>query len=177
MLLSLLQQQDVLKSAGLRLRIARADDTAFLEAVFAANRAPEFRPLGWDADTLHAFLATQYRMQQQQYGQWFADAEIVIVEDETAPLGQFRLIRASRDIRLIDIALLPEVQNRGTGKLLLRALQAVARAQASGIVLNVKADSPARRLYARLGFEDESFDGFYMAMRWRHCDTEPPGPR
>jgi ribosomal protein S18 acetylase RimI-like enzyme len=50
------------------------------------------------------------------------------------------------------IAVLPERAGQGVGGALLGRLIALARPHYSGIVLSVRADNPARRLYERHGF-------------------------
>jgi ribosomal protein S18 acetylase RimI-like enzyme len=53
----------------------------------------------------------------------------------------------------ISLALLPEYRNQGLGKRLLETVILQARPRFSGLSLSVVADSPARRLYERLGFQ------------------------
>ena len=50
------------------------------------------------------------------------------------------------------IAVLPAHANRGVGTLLLSALLKAARERYPAIILSVRADNPAQRLYARMGF-------------------------
>jgi ribosomal protein S18 acetylase RimI-like enzyme len=53
-----------------------------------------------------------------------------------------------------DIAVTPADGGRGVGTALLRAWIEVAEAHGLACSLTVMADSPARRLYARLGFQE-----------------------
>ena len=52
----------------------------------------------------------------------------------------------------VAIAVLPEHQNRGLGLLLIQALIAQARLKVPVLVLSVREENPAVRLYERLGF-------------------------
>jgi ribosomal protein S18 acetylase RimI-like enzyme len=61
------------------------------------------------------------------------------------------------DVPEVSIAVFPECRGQGVGSLLLSSL--VTRARAEGhraLSLSVASDNPARRLYARVGFEVES---------------------
>jgi ribosomal protein S18 acetylase RimI-like enzyme len=52
------------------------------------------------------------------------------------------------------IAVVPDVVGQGVGTALLERLLADLRGVFPAVSLSVRADNPARRLYARLGFED-----------------------
>src|SRR5678816_592242 len=71
-------------------------------------------------------------------------------------------------IRLLDIALLPEFQNRGVGTALLERLKSEAQNAGKALrhmvfVLNNNAD----RFYERLGFKQIEDFGAYKHMEWR----------
>jgi len=60
---------------------------------------------------------------------------------------------------LLFVAVDPSLRGRGLGSMLIRKAAAEAK---GGIKLHVEADNPARRLYARMGFEPS-----YIDMRWK----------
>ena len=73
---------------------------------------------------------------------------------------------------MLDIAILPEFQNRGVGTALLHWLIAEAKAEHKVLrhmvfVLN----HDAQRFYGRLGFVEFEEVGAYKHMEWR---SEPP---
>jgi ribosomal protein S18 acetylase RimI-like enzyme len=59
---------------------------------------------------------------------------------------------ADAQARELAIATIPEHVGRGAGTKLLRHLLEIARANCPAIVLSVRANNPARRLYERFGF-------------------------
>jgi ribosomal protein S18 acetylase RimI-like enzyme len=86
------------------------------------------------------------------------------------PAGRFYVHRREREIRLMDIALLPEHRGRGIGSALLHDLFAEAAAAGKRVTVHVEEYNPARRLYERLGFKKIGEHGVYHLMEWR-----PPG--
>ncbi|WP_432486011.1 GNAT family N-acetyltransferase [Kineococcus esterisolvens] len=67
---------------------------------------------------------------------------------------------------IVDIAVLPEHQRRGLGDAVLSALvDEVHRRAPAGAYVNLLADPPGRRLYARHGFQDTAPGSIGMALR------------
>jgi ribosomal protein S18 acetylase RimI-like enzyme len=76
------------------------------------------------------------------------------------------------ELRVIDIALLPEHRGRGIGTALMTWVTAIADREARSVTLHVEPWNPARRLYERLGFASEGLRGIYEFMR-RPVATPP----
>jgi ribosomal protein S18 acetylase RimI-like enzyme len=70
------------------------------------------------------------------------------------------------EIRLVDIALLPEHRGRGIGGALLRGLLDEGAVSGRRVSMHVERSNPALRLYERLGFERVKDDGIYWLMEW-----------
>ena len=69
-------------------------------------------------------------------------------------------------LHVVDMAVLPEHQRRGLGDAMLGALLERIRAQAPpGAYVNLLADPPGRRLYARHGFTGTAPHSIGMALR------------
>ena len=67
---------------------------------------------------------------------------------------------------VVDMAVLPEHQRRGIGDAVLTALLDRIRAAAPpGATVNLLADPPGRRLYARHGFAETAPGSIGMALR------------
>jgi ribosomal protein S18 acetylase RimI-like enzyme len=71
-----------------------------------------------------------------------------------------------REIRIMDIALLPEHRGSGVGSQLLRELQAEARSAGKSLTIHVERFNPALRLYERLGFKQVEDKGVYLLLSW-----------
>ena len=70
----------------------------------------------------------------------------------------------------MDIALLPAFRGTGLGSQILSTLQSRARQSGKPLTIHVETNNPARRLYLRLGFEEQEAKGVYLLMRWQAGD-------
>ena len=81
-------------------------------------------------------------------------------------IGRLYLRRSHRELRIVDIALLPEFRGRGIGSRLLTAVLREAQSDDIPVRIHVENFNPAMKLYKRLGFRRESEDGVYHLMHW-----------
>lgn len=161
----------VLETAGGRavsLRPANEDDYEDLVRVYASTRAAELAQVTWwdDAQKL-AFCRAQYDAQKLEYDARFPGAQydVVLIEGHTA--GRIWVGRDEEEIRLLDIALLPDVQGEGVGAALVGALIDEARSTGKRLrhmVFTLNED--ARRFYERLGFRVFGEFSGYLQMEW-----------
>jgi GNAT superfamily N-acetyltransferase len=154
--------------AKMRLRSVAAHDQEFLLAVYASTRAEELAQVQWEAGQQEAFVKWQFEMQRREYDARFPDAQYDVILIDDLPAGRIWIGRDSEQIRLMDIALLPQFQNRGAGTLLIRDLIEEARITNKHLrhmvfVLNNNAD----RFYERLGFVVIEDLGGYKHMEWK----------
>ena len=154
--------------AKMRLRSVAAHDEEFLLAVYASTRAQELAQVQWEPGQQEAFVKWQFEMQRREYDARFPDAQYNVIEINGQPVGRIWLGRSDDEIRLLDIALLPEFQNRGAGTLLVNHLIDEARSSGKRLrhmvfVLNDNAD----RFYERLGFVVIEDLGGYKHMEWK----------
>ena len=149
-------------------RVTPADD-AFLFEVYASSRAEELAQTNWDEARKRAFLLPQFEAQRREYDTRFPDARYDVILVGGRPAGRLWVGADARELRLLDIALLPEFQNRGVGALLVGKLIDEAAMTARPLrhmvfILN----TGARRFYERLGFVVfEEYGGAYHHMEWR----------
>jgi GNAT superfamily N-acetyltransferase len=89
-----------------------------------------------------------------------------VVEREGVAIGRLYVAHWEREIRIMDIALLPENRGAGTGTQLVRALQDEARAAGKSLTIHVERFNRALQLYQRLGFQQVEDKGVYLLMSW-----------
>lgn len=94
-----------------------------------------------------------------------AKTSIVTLDGHDA--GLLHVERDSKGIFLANIQILPAFQNRGLGTALVRQLMAQGQAWGQSVRLQVlKVNTPARRLYERLGFRPTDETTTHVRMIW-----------
>ncbi len=122
---------------------------------------------GWPAETRGMFLAMQFKAQQQGYRHAFSGAAFQIILRNGQAVGRVVIDRTRAEIRLVDLALLPEHCHAGIGTTVLKELIREAAAGNLPLCLKVLSGNPAVRLYQRLGFTRMGESGLHMEMEWR----------
>ena len=148
------------------LRPLTADDEPFALSVYASTRAEELAPVPWSDEQKAAFVAMQFEAQSAHYAEHYTgmSSDVIIVDDE--PAGRLLVARWSREIRIVDITLLPVFRGRGIGSELLAELMDEAVEMGKALSIHVERDNRARGLYERLGFEPVGETGVYLRMEW-----------
>jgi len=125
----------------------------------------------WPEAAKLAFLAEQSDLQHRHYVANYPGADLLLIESDSIPIGRIYVYRSAREIRLMDIALVPDWRNRGIGTRLLRELMAEARSSGSSLTLHVEPANPAQRMYQRLGFRLIEQRGVYDFLGWDPADA------
>jgi GNAT superfamily N-acetyltransferase len=149
------------------LRPVTADDKEFLISVYAGTRAQELAQVQWEEGQKDAFIRWQFEMQQKEYQTRFPDARYDVILVDDVPAGRIWIGVDDKQIRLLDIAVMAQFQNRGVGTTLLQRLmdeatQANKPLRHMVFVLN----DNAHRFYERLGFTTIEDLGGYKHMEW-----------
>ena len=148
------------------LRPATSDDEPFLTRVYAGTRAAELAAVSWTEVEKAAFLQMQFTAQAQYYREHYPDTSFDVVLFDAEPVGRLYVSRWTDELRIVDVALLPEFCNRGIGTMLLKGLQSEAAAARKPLRIHVERFNPALRLYERLGFSPIADRGVYLFMEW-----------
>ena len=142
-------------------------DEAFLYSLYAGTRADEMALTGWSDTQKDAFLRMQFRFQTTHYRKHFAEASFQIVMLDQAPVGRLYVFYGASEIRLMDIALLPEHRALGIGRSIIENLLREATELDKPVTLHVERFNPALRLYQRLGFRVIEDQGVNFHMEWK----------
>jgi GNAT superfamily N-acetyltransferase len=155
----------------LKLRPVTKEDEPFLVALYGSTRAEELSQAQWGEGQQELFVRWQFDLQRREYDARFPDAryELILVDDE--PAGRIWTGEDEEQIRLLDIALLPEFQRRGVGTILLGRLIAEAtRAKKPLRHMVFVLNNDAHRFYERLGFRVIDDLGAYKHMEFRSAE-------
>lgn len=154
-------------------RQEQPQDEAFLFELYASTRQEELDAWGWPAEMRKVFLTMQFKA-SQNYRNSFPDAEFQIVLLDAVNAGRIIVHRSREELRIVDIALLPEYRNAGAGSALLQRIFGEAAACKKPLRLSVLKGNRAERLYRRLGFEKIGENEMHLEMEWRVPVPAPP---
>jgi len=147
-------------------------DEAFLFSVYASTRTDEMARVDWNAEQQEAFLRMQFRAQSQFYVENYPGAEFQVITLNDQPIGRLYVHRRADEIRIMDIALLPEFRGQGIGSTLLQNILERGKNLNLPVTIHVEQFNPAIRLYQRMGFQPKEDKGVYLLMEWSPVNKE-----
>jgi ribosomal protein S18 acetylase RimI-like enzyme len=142
------------------------EDDAFLARVYASTRADELQVTGWSEELKADFCRKQFDAQSAYYAANYQGALFQVIERDGEAVGRLYVARWEKEIRIVDITLLPEFRGSGIGTKLLRDLQDEAGAAGKSLTIHVERFNRALGLYERLGFRVREDKGVYLLMKW-----------
>ena len=151
---------------SISLRPESQGDEPFLFTLFVSTR-DEF--LFLDEAQRDAILRMQFEAQKRHYTANLPGARKDIVLLDEKPIGKLTTVWTEQEIRLADIALLPEYRDMGIGSKLIMAVLAEADKDVLSVRLHVRRQSRAMRLYRRFGFSEKETNEIFCMME------RPPG--
>ncbi len=156
-------------SESVQFRPIEPADEMLLLAIYSSTREEEMALVPhWPEEHKKAFLNQQFQAQHQYYQQMYLHKQFTIVEYKGQPAGRLYLDHRPDEIRIVDIALLPDFRNLGLGEHLLRNIMNDAAASNKGVTIHVERHNRALHLYERLGFKVINEDNpVYFLMEWR----------
>ncbi len=148
------------------LRPATDADYDFMRRLYASTREEEMAHFPFDEAQKRAFLDQQFGAQFAHYGIHYPTVERNIIEKDGVPVGRLWIDEWRDQIRLVDIALMPDARGKGVGSQLLHDVLERGRRAGKPVTIHVEGFNPALHLYQRLGFEKIDTNGVYFLMRW-----------
>ncbi len=151
---------------AIRLHPVAVGDREFLAAVYASSRMEELAATDWTDVQKADFCEMQFTAQDAHYRQHYPTADFQVIESAGTPAGRLYVDRWEKEIRIMDIALLPGHRGKGVGTKLLLDLQREAAECGKSLSIHVERFNPALRLYERLGFRMAEDKGVYLLLEW-----------
>ncbi len=148
------------------LRPATESDYAFQRYLYGSTRAEEMERFPFSDEQKAAFLDQQFGAQYEHYRIHYPTCERNLIERDGRAIGRLWIDEWRDQIRLVDIALLPEARGTGIGTDLLREVLRRGAAAGKPVTIHVEGFNPALRLYERLGFQHVDTNGVYYLMKW-----------
>lgn len=168
-----LPQRVAFEGGSVDLRPSTDGDADLLYRVYASSREHEMSLLSdWSQAQKEVFLREQFRLQHHHYHAHYPNAQYDVIEHAGEPIGRLYIARMEDEIRLMDIALLPEHRNHGIGRALMREVLSEAARERKLVSLHVEDQNPAKRLYERMGFVEAGEVSLYKLMHWTPPEHE-----
>ena len=146
------------------MRPASPSDDEFLLHVYVSTRLEEMASWGWSPAQQSTFIRMQFAARRRSYVTAYPSAEHNVILFGDVPAGSIIIFRGPAEVRLLDIALLPEFRGRGIARNLIGMLVSEAARSELPVRLSVLRGNPAARLYERLGFIAKGGDQMYTEM-------------
>ena len=153
-------------SQVLTLRPARTDDEEFLNRLFYSVYLEKLQLVALSAEEKKTLVELMYQSFTRHYNSVApaSDDRLVLLDNES--IGRMILLHLREEIRLADLAILPQYRCRGIGSALIGQLQTESTMSKRPIRLQVARFDRALRLYQRLGFYKIDVAGPYLHLEW-----------
>jgi ribosomal protein S18 acetylase RimI-like enzyme len=158
--------------ADISLRPATAGDEPFLKRVQRSARHWEFAPLlqSGEVELYHKVMEQQYDSQHRFYFACYDQAHYGIIQWTDQPIGRLYVDYRDDEVRVLDIAILPDYRGRGIGRIVMTGLCLEAAMRRKPVRLSVHYLSRALRFYRGLGFRQIGIEGPSYLMEWRQSN-------
>lgn len=151
---------------NISLREISEEDHDELVKIYRSTREEELNQTSWSEEQKIWFVQNQFDAQHFHYQTYYTNAYFWIIMFQDHVAGRL-YVDLSEQLRIIDIALLPEYRSQGIGAALFKDLQQFAQAYNMPVSIHVEQYNPAKNLYQRLGFvEKEIVNSIYILMEW-----------
>ena len=155
-----------LEPSNITFRSVTSGDNDFLREVYGSTRADEMALVPWTDEQREAFIQHQFTAQQEHYAQNYPSANHDIVLFNGRQVGRLYVARLEREIRIIDVTLLPAERNAGIGSYLIRQLLDEAGRTKRSVRIWVEDFNPSLQLFERFGFSRSEQQGVHVLMEW-----------
>lgn len=150
------------------LRKYTSSDIPFMCELYASTRESELAQTGFTTLEKKNFLDQQFNAQYLHYTQHYCTEAFNIIAFEGKPAGRLFVDYWEKEIRIVDIALMPEYRNKSLGTWLIQQLFEEAKTCGKTVTIHVEHNNPARHLYERLGFVLKTkTNEIYLLMEWQ----------
>lgn len=161
-----MQSNQWIKKTSLRKHTQQ--DIPFMEALYASTRESELAMTRFSKQEKQDFIHQQFSAQYQHYKLHYCTDDFNIIDFEGMPVGRLFVDYWDNEIRIVDIALIPEYRNKGLGSYFFQQLFEQAKDSKRSVTIHVEHHNPARALYERLGFVLKTqTNEIYLLMEWK----------
>jgi GNAT superfamily N-acetyltransferase len=159
-----------LSNTEILLKESTIKDYDILAEIYKSTRRKEMEQAqNWTDHQKEAFLNQQFAFQHEYYQKNYVGAAFYVIIYKKTIIGRLYIHPdfERKSMRIIDIAILPEWQNKGFGTGILKDIQQEGKLRERPVTIHVESFNPAMNLYKRLGFKKISeTNGVYFLFEW-----------
>src|SRR5262245_18391559 len=100
---------------SISLRPVSDDDREFLFQVYTSSRMAEMAMVNWTEEQRQMFLQMQFEAQSSHYATYYPQAEHLIIIADDQSVGRLYVDKHGEVLHILDITILPQYGNAGTG--------------------------------------------------------------
>ena len=149
---------------SITLRPIEPSDADLLCEVYGSTRAEELSAVPWSDADKAAFVRMQFNAQHLYYQEHYPTDSFQVILCDGVRAGRLYVARWDDEIRIVDIALLPEFRGQGIGTRLIEELFAEGDRVGKPVRIHVEKFNRALALYERLGFVRVEDRGVYWFL-------------
>lgn len=160
-----------LRDKTISLRPIQDEDLMVLSEIYGGTREKELTQIvEWNEEQKRAFVLQQFMAQHEYYQKNYIGAAFYIIQKNKDSIGRLYIHEnfQEKGVRIIDIAILSQWQNKGIGSSILKDILAKASTLNRAVSIHVETFNPAMKLYKKLNFEKISeTNGVYHLLEWK----------
>jgi ribosomal protein S18 acetylase RimI-like enzyme len=138
---------------GVELReLNEKSDIGLLFNIYASTREDITSYAGFNQKQKEEFLNNQFWLQHNAYMKNYDNPLFLIIKYQEKDVGRLYISITNDELRIIDIAILPQARGVGIGTALLTNLLEQVKKDAKKVTIHVEKQNRALNLYKRLGF-------------------------
>jgi hypothetical protein len=153
-------------SASSNLTPVSSSDEPFLVELYASTRAEEMALVPWSNARKRAFLQTQFEAQNRYYRERYPNASFDLIKLNDCPAGRLYMAELADEIRIIDLAFLPEHFEPGVFVALIEEILQKGARVGKPVRIYLENYNPQTETFVRLGFQKIGEYGIYFL--WQH---------
>lgn len=144
----------------------------FLFELYGTTRLDVQEVLDWTHEQKQQFLRVQFDAQHRHYQTHFSSALFsVILNHKNKRIGRLYLNQTDSEIRIVDIAILPDQQQSGFGSAIVQDVMEQCRVAGLPLRLHVAKWNPALTWYQGMGFKTIEETDMTFHMEWSVTDS------
>jgi GNAT superfamily N-acetyltransferase len=154
-------------STNVTLRPAGPEDEGFIIEAYGSTRERELADVPWSPEQKQAFIEMQHAAQQAHYRKFYPEGEQSVILWGGRPVGRVYVARIEKQIRILDITVLPGYRNRRVGSTIIKELMSEGERTGKPVAIMVESYNPSLALFERLGFTQGETKGAHVLMEYR----------